>query len=82
MACKPADSSNHFNAKPKQASKPILAAPCLTSGPTAFMLGNEGQGLSPKQMALCDSFVYIPQVRLMLVLVGTFGYASHSYGIA
>lgn len=25
------------------------------------MLGNEGQGLSPRQMALCDSFVYIPQ---------------------
>lgn len=31
------------------------------AGPTAFMLGNEGQGLSPRQMALCDSFVYIPQ---------------------
>ncbi|GAX86423.1 hypothetical protein CEUSTIGMA_g13833.t1 [Chlamydomonas eustigma] len=28
---------------------------------TAFMLGNEGQGLSPKQLALCDRFVYIPQ---------------------
>jgi hypothetical protein len=26
------------------------------------MLGNEGQGLSPKQIALCDKFVYIPQV--------------------
>ena len=25
------------------------------------MLGNEGQGLSPKQISLCDSFVYIPQ---------------------
>ncbi len=25
------------------------------------MLGNEGSGLSPKQMALCDEFVYIPQ---------------------
>lgn len=25
------------------------------------MLGNEGTGLSPKQMALCDTFVYIPQ---------------------
>lgn len=33
-----------------------------TAGPAAFMLGNEGQGLSPKQMALCDKFVYIPQV--------------------
>lgn len=31
------------------------------SGPTAFILGNEGQGLSPKQVAMCDSFVYIPQ---------------------
>lgn len=30
-------------------------------GPTAFMLGNEGEGLSPKQMQLCDGFVYIPQ---------------------
>jgi len=30
-------------------------------GPTAFMIGNEGQGLSPRQMALCDSFVYITQ---------------------
>lgn len=28
---------------------------------TAFMMGNEGTGLSPKQLALCDSFVYIPQ---------------------
>lgn len=25
------------------------------------MMGNEGTGLSPKQLALCDSFVYIPQ---------------------
>lgn len=31
------------------------------SGPTAFMIGNEGQGLSARQMALCDSFVYISQ---------------------
>lgn len=31
------------------------------SGPTAFMIGNEGQGLSGRQMALCDSFVYISQ---------------------
>lgn len=30
-------------------------------GNTAFLLGNEGDGLSEKQMALCDSFVYIPQ---------------------
>ena len=30
-------------------------------GNTAFMLGNEGQGMSDKQMRLCDAFVYIPQ---------------------
>jgi tRNA G18 (ribose-2'-O)-methylase SpoU len=30
-------------------------------GPTAFLLGNEGSGLSPQQMAVCDSFIYIPQ---------------------
>lgn len=28
---------------------------------TAFLLGNEGMGLSDKEMAICDSFVYIPQ---------------------
>lgn len=31
------------------------------SGPLAFMLGNEGQGLSERQMRNCDSFVYIAQ---------------------
>lgn len=30
-------------------------------GPTAFVLGNEGSGLSPQHMAVCDGFVYIPQ---------------------
>lgn len=30
-------------------------------GNTAFMLGNEGQGLNKKQLSYCDSFVYIPQ---------------------
>eukprot|EP00200_Dunaliella_tertiolecta_P009589 CAMPEP_0202389176 /NCGR_PEP_ID=MMETSP1127-20130417/81429_1 /ASSEMBLY_ACC=CAM_ASM_000462 /TAXON_ID=3047 /ORGANISM="Dunaliella tertiolecta, Strain CCMP1320" /LENGTH=235 /DNA_ID=CAMNT_0048990835 /DNA_START=68 /DNA_END=775 /DNA_ORIENTATION=+ len=30
-------------------------------GPTAFMLGNEGHGMTPRQMALCDKFVYISQ---------------------
>lgn len=30
-------------------------------GPTAFVFGNEGGGLSPKQRAICDGFVYIPQ---------------------
>jgi len=31
------------------------------TGPTAFMLGNEGAGMSPQQRAACDFFVYIPQ---------------------
>ncbi|KFM27767.1 tRNA (guanosine(18)-2'-O)-methyltransferase [Auxenochlorella protothecoides] len=30
-------------------------------GPTAFMLGNEGQGLSERQIRNCDAFIYIPQ---------------------
>lgn len=28
---------------------------------TAFLLGNEGTGLSPRECAVCDFFVYIPQ---------------------
>lgn len=28
-------------------------------GPTAFLLGNEGDGLSKKEIALCDELVYI-----------------------
>ncbi|XP_042516427.1 putative TrmH family tRNA/rRNA methyltransferase [Macadamia integrifolia] len=28
---------------------------------TAFLLGNEGTGLSPKECEICDFFVYIPQ---------------------
>ncbi|CAM8983626.1 unnamed protein product [Rhodiola kirilowii] len=28
---------------------------------TAFLLGNEGSGLSPKECEMCDFFVYIPQ---------------------
>jgi len=31
------------------------------NGPTAFLMGNEGQGLTPSQLAVCDQFVYIPQ---------------------
>jgi tRNA G18 (ribose-2'-O)-methylase SpoU len=31
------------------------------NGPSAFMVGNEGSGLSDAQLAICDSFVYIPQ---------------------
>jgi tRNA G18 (ribose-2'-O)-methylase SpoU len=30
-------------------------------GPTAFMLGQEGDGLNAKQRRLCDALVYIPQ---------------------
>ena len=30
-------------------------------GTTAFLMGNEGQGLTPQQMAECGQFVYIPQ---------------------
>lgn len=30
-------------------------------GPTTFMVGNEGDGLSDRQRAKCDHFVYIPQ---------------------
>ena len=30
-------------------------------GNTAFMVGNEGYGLTEKQMLFCDRFVYIPQ---------------------
>eukprot|EP00891_Asterochloris_glomerata_P002037 jgi/Astpho2/2037/e_gw1.00038.287.1_t len=40
-------------------AKPVQSQPF--QGNTAFMVGNEGDGLSEKQMALCDSFVYIPQ---------------------
>eukprot|EP00798_Chlamydomonas_sp_ICE-L_P021348 gene21348-28284_t len=40
-------------------AKPIQSHPF--KGPTAFMLGNEGDGMTQRQMDLCDSFVYIPQ---------------------
>lgn len=29
-------------------------------GPTAFLPGNEGDGLHAREMAICDEFVYIP----------------------
>lgn len=35
--------------------------PSVFCGPTAFILGNEGSGLSRAQAAVCDGFVYIPQ---------------------
>ena len=40
------------------------AAPVQTHpfrGTTAFLMGNEGHGLTPPQIAACDHFVYIPQ---------------------
>jgi len=41
------------------AARPVQEHPF--SGPTAFMLGNEGEGMSAAQRAACDFFVYIPQ---------------------
>ncbi|CAI5486908.1 unnamed protein product [Closterium sp. Naga37s-1] len=40
-------------------ARPIQSHPF--TGNTAFLLGNEGTGLSPTELAVCDSFVYIPQ---------------------
>jgi tRNA G18 (ribose-2'-O)-methylase SpoU len=40
-------------------ARPIGALPFR--GGTAFILGNEGDGLSPAAKAVCDHFVYIPQ---------------------
>lgn len=31
------------------------------TGSTAFMMGNEGEGLTEKQLRMCDCVVYIPQ---------------------
>ena len=39
-------------------AEPITSHPFR--GNTAFMLGNEGDGLNEKQKAVCDHFVYIP----------------------
>ncbi|OQR91181.1 hypothetical protein ACHHYP_04915 [Achlya hypogyna] len=33
----------------------------VADAPMAFMVGNEGSGLSDAQVAICDGFVYIPQ---------------------
>ena len=38
-------------------AKPVHEHPF--EGPTAFLLGTEGAGLSKKEMSYCDSFVYI-----------------------
>ena len=41
------------------ASISLEQQPFLTS--TAFMMGNEGQGMTSKQMSICDGFVRIEQ---------------------
>jgi len=41
------------------ASQPVQSQPFRRS--TAFMVGNEGIGLSPQQLQACDYFVQIPQ---------------------
>eukprot|EP00439_Symbiodinium_sp_Y106_P048196 s1551_g6.t1 len=40
-------------------AQPVTSHPFV--GSTAFMLGNEGEGMSAVQKEVCDSFVYIPQ---------------------
>ena len=40
-------------------ARPVTEHPF--SGSTAFMMGNEGEGLTTKQIGLCDDLVYIPQ---------------------
>jgi len=46
--------------KPKPESKQVPGHPFR--GSTAFLMGNEGHGLTDAQIAVCDHFVYIPQV--------------------
>ncbi|MEE2641466.1 MAG: TrmH family RNA methyltransferase [Planctomycetota bacterium] len=40
-------------------ARPVHQQPFV--GPTAFVVGNEGEGLNDRQKAICDEFVYIPQ---------------------
>lgn len=40
-------------------AKPIQSMPFKRD--TVFLLGEEGHGLRPEELAICDSFVYIPQ---------------------
>ena len=42
-----------------EGAEPIESHPF--DGPTAFITGNEGDGLSDRQKAICDGFVYIRQ---------------------
>jgi tRNA G18 (ribose-2'-O)-methylase SpoU len=39
----------------------VMTYPFQMNRNYAFMFGNEGGGLSPKQRALCEAFLYIPQ---------------------
>lgn len=48
-----------FGVEISDQSKPIHEHPF--AGSSAFMMGNEGEGLSHKQIAMCDQLVYIPQ---------------------
>ena len=42
-------------------SEPVQKHPFRRTGATAFLMGNEGAGLLPAQLEVCDQFVYIPQ---------------------
>lgn len=44
-----------------ESSRNIWNSPFAKS--TAFILGNEGTGLSISEKEICDYFVYIPQYR-------------------
>lgn len=53
-------------------------------GPTAFMLGNEGSGMTEKQKRACSRFVYIPQygkatASLNVAVAG--GICLHHFGL-
>jgi len=43
------------------AAVPVTRPATAFSGPTAFLFGNEGDGLAPAAVAACDRLVYIPQ---------------------
>jgi len=40
---------------------PVTEPGAAFAGPSAFLLGNEGEGLTPASLSACDSLVYIPQ---------------------
>ncbi len=54
-----AEGCHIFGVEIDQSSKPIATHPFEHS--TAFMMGNEGEGLSRKQIRMCDELVFIPQ---------------------